>query len=646
MEIEKLARKLEPLKPKAVAHWRRTRDIADSELRDLLDKHLIQLAYRTLGDFRKQPLLSLPPKNRARGPIHLGTVLYDKEKWDFGISKSELLQHLGVFGRSGSGKTNLVFHILDQLTEKGIAWVFLDWKRTGRHMLPLLNKKAAVYTPGKKLSPIPFNPFVSPPYLEPHIYINLIVDIFAEAYQLGEGAQRILQKGIVSCYNHGILSPTVNDVLLEVEKHDEKGRKLGWKTSAIRALESLAFANLDSGTRSSQETTIDKLLNGFSMIELNGLDHASKKVLTQALALWIFYTKLSARARERLDLVLIIEEAHHVLYRGRNQKESILERLLREAREVGLGIIIVDQNCSMISRAGLGNAFATLFMNQKDPADVNVASNICRLDADDKGHLARLPVGQAICQLQDRWTFPVLLNIPHMQVPKGSVTDQLLESYMSGSMTLSGLRKAVGRDSGVLGRSRVGDKGLQGDEFVLIQDILRNRNDGVDARYKRLRWSVDKGHRIKSMLVRNGWLDEQLVTIGRTRKNLLRLSTRARKILGIKGEFTRESIAHEFWKHHWAEKLREEGYKVQIEAPRVGGRVDVLATRADESVSVEIETGMSDVIGNVKKSLLSGFSKVVVVATDQAAMVKVEKELAESGLLIPIRVEIRFRDKG
>ena len=79
MDIEKLARKLEPLIPDQVAHWLHTRDIADADVKSLIEKEMIAVAHNILGDFRKKILLSLPPKNKARGAIHLGTIIYETD---------------------------------------------------------------------------------------------------------------------------------------------------------------------------------------------------------------------------------------------------------------------------------------------------------------------------------------------------------------------------------------------------------------------------------------------------------------------------------------------------------------------------------------------------------------------------------------
>ena len=112
------------------------RDFADADIKSLVERELMGAAHHHLGDFRNKILLSLPPENKARGEINLGTIQYEKEKWDFGISKDELLRNVGICGMSGSGKTNMAFHILKQLSEKRVPFLFWDWKRTGRHLIP------------------------------------------------------------------------------------------------------------------------------------------------------------------------------------------------------------------------------------------------------------------------------------------------------------------------------------------------------------------------------------------------------------------------------------------------------------------------------------------------------------------------------
>ncbi len=175
--------------------------------------------------------------------------------------------------------------------------------------------------------------------------------------------------------------------------------------------------------------------------------------------------------------------------------------------------------------------------------------------------------------------------------------------------------------------------------MAFVQDIISYRDDGVDARYKRFGWSADRGNKIKNQLLSHGWIEEGEVKVGRTRKKMLRLNSGAKKHLGIDEEKA-GFRDHEYWKNVYAEKLRDEGYEVIVEATRHGGRVDFLAWNGKELLGVEIETGKSDFIQNIKNGLVSGFTRILVVATDTKAFEKIQRELAKSGLLLPPRLRI------
>ena len=180
---------------------------------------------------------------------------------------------------------------------------------------------------------------------------------------------------------------------------------------------------------------------------------------------------------------------------------------------------------------------------------------------------------------------------------------------------------------------------------MFLEDILTFPDDGVKIRYKRLGLSAGTGNRLKEQLLEQSWLQGQVVGLGRTRKVLLRLTKAGKEALGLDGKNPeRGSLVHEYWKRFYAQRFKEQGYKICLEAPRKSGNVDVLALKEGESVAVEIETGKSDFVRNVKQDLLSGFNKVLVVAVDKKALGKVEQALARAGLIIDGKVEIVLGD--
>src|SRR5690606_12067885 len=81
----------------------------------------------------------LPPTERvASGEYKLGMMMYnDHPLCEFGLRESEWIQHVGVFGRSGDGKTNAGLLLVHRLLEHNKPVLVLDWKRTYRALLTL-----------------------------------------------------------------------------------------------------------------------------------------------------------------------------------------------------------------------------------------------------------------------------------------------------------------------------------------------------------------------------------------------------------------------------------------------------------------------------------------------------------------------------
>lgn len=91
------------------------------------------------------PIKEPPAEEEAlAGDIELGTVLYDKDGlYPFKLKESDLLTHLGIFGSSGSGKTNLARVLVKNLNKKNIPIrIILDYhfsKLSDRFLLFFVN---------------------------------------------------------------------------------------------------------------------------------------------------------------------------------------------------------------------------------------------------------------------------------------------------------------------------------------------------------------------------------------------------------------------------------------------------------------------------------------------------------------------------
>jgi len=164
-EVESLFRKLKPVVPNIDALWLAYNTQTDSRSRAEIIGILYSLASKYLNEtYDKKILLSLPDKEIIDGEYKLGSVIYgDREYYPFGLRENEWLRHLGIFGTTGAGKTNSAFLLLRELNRNGKPFLIFDWKRNYRDLLSIREfEDLKVYTIGREISPLSFNPLIPP----------------------------------------------------------------------------------------------------------------------------------------------------------------------------------------------------------------------------------------------------------------------------------------------------------------------------------------------------------------------------------------------------------------------------------------------------------------------------------------------------
>ncbi|MBM3300964.1 MAG: DUF87 domain-containing protein, partial [Deltaproteobacteria bacterium] len=162
-----------------------------------------------------------PLAHVAAGEYPLGMVYYaNREFHPFGLREDELIQHIGIFGRSGCGKTNVGMALVLSFLRKKKPFLIFDWKRNYRDLLSLpLAEDVLVFTVGRNIAPFHFNPLIPPAGTSPSVWLKKLIDIMAHAYFLGEGCAFLLQKAFDAVYREfGVYSgqierwPTMADV--------------------------------------------------------------------------------------------------------------------------------------------------------------------------------------------------------------------------------------------------------------------------------------------------------------------------------------------------------------------------------------------------------------------------------------------------
>ena len=108
----------------------------------------------------------------------------------------------------------------------------------------------------------------------------------------------------------------------------------------------------------------------------------------------------------------------------------------------------------------------------------------------------------------------------------------------------------------------------------------------------------------------------------------------------VLGEFGYESdnrirqygLIHEFWRDKVKRYYKKLGYEVTAERKLNGERTDLAAAKGEERIAIEIETGNSNAIGNIKKCLDAGFSTVISVPVNRQIEGQIKEKLRKETL--------------
>jgi len=160
----------------------------------------------------------------------------------------------------------------------------------------------------------------------------------------------------------------------------------------------------------------------------------------------------------------------------------------------------------------------------------------------------------------------------------------------------------------------------------------------VGERYRRLKLHPETGNRLRKELLRAGFVEPLHINTGKARITLFEITELGRQYLREIGVEVKElrrrgSLEHQYWCSKVKEFYEGKGYNVEEEFSVNGGAVDLMVQKGDERILIEVETGRSDAVGNVRKCLGVGdFSRILVVTTSGDVKGKIEKELLKSGL--------------
>lgn len=594
-------------------------------------------------------LLSPPAKEDSEGDFYIGDVVYNSKKLHpLFLRYQDLVKQVGIFAITGEGKTNLAYLLALQLLKEKIPFMVIDWKRSWRSLLSLKGsfpelKDVQVFTIGRDALPFLWNPFRAPPGSDKGLWIGSISEALEKSHLSGPGVAYYFNKIYSNRFSSSSdnFFPNFYDGIHELQNMKASERELRWKQTALRILQSFTMGKVAKVFNSRNPIKLEEILNKPVILELDlEIPKPLRVFLSEIILRWIHLYRLSQGETDKLRHVLFLEEVHNLFNTTVFNKEpNSIENVYREVRGFGQGLVSITQHPSMLPVFLLGNCHTQIYLGLQHEDDIKTARKSLFLKYGEEPYLNMLNVGECIVKIKNR-VEPCLVKTPLVPVGKGGLTDDWLkvntQSYFPRAD--NGINQKKPGDFPAYNIEKENGKhpdNKNSPQHRLLADILENPLCSTISRYKRLKLNPKYGNKYKNLLISQGCIQpRKIITIKGwiTLYDLVQKGKMILRDLGFEFKNTSEGIVHQFWKDRIARFYINHGLKVRVEEYCINGRPDIIVEKDDKKIAIEIETGKSDFINNIKRALEAGFDEIICVATNKIVEDKIQHELQKHGI--------------
>lgn len=427
-----------------------------------------------------QEILSYQKDAESR-TVNLGKIhhLGRETETDVCLDPQSMTMHTFITGSTGTGKSNTVCKLLDELcftAELPVRFLVIEpAKGEYKDILDGCPGVSVYGTNPKKAPLLRLNPFSFPE--DAHIleHIDRLVEVFNACWPMYAAMPAVLKGAIEQAYvNCGWslsmstcatgLFPTFLDVMRAlpaiVDSKGFSGDTQGdYKGALLTRLESLTNGINGQVLCANDELGNDLLFDRNVIVDLSRVGSSE----TKALLMGILVLKLQeyrmaqreedGQANQELRHVTVLEEAHNLLRRTATEQSQessnlqgksveMLTNAIAEMRTYGEGFIIADQAPGLLDMAVIRNTNTKIIMRLPEESDRELVGKAAGLNEDQTAELAKLDIGVAAV-FQNHWLEPVLCKVdkfagggkfvydPSSQAPSWN-TDALFRKILFG----------------------------------------------------------------------------------------------------------------------------------------------------------------------------------------------------------------------
>lgn len=376
--------------------------------------------------------------------LKLGNIFHmnHKEKSEVFLDKQSLASHVFITGCTGSGKSNTVYQILNELKNSNTKFLVIEPAKGEYKNIFGTDENIFVYGTNPEYTPLlKINPFSFPKEIHVLEHIDRLIEIFNVCWPMYAAMPAVLKKAVEKAYvdcgwnlkssknkYDEVLFPNFIDVMSNIKiiidssEYDNEN-KGAYKGALLTRIESLT--NGFNGMIFNQnEINTTKLFDENVIVDLSRISSLETKSLIMGmlvLKLQEYRISNTNAINSEIKHITILEEAHNLLKRTSTEQTNesanllgksveMIANAIAEMRTYGEGFIIVDQAPGLLDMSTIRNTNTKIIMRLPDYSDRELVGKSANLDDEQIKELSKLPCGVAAIY-QNEWIQPVLCKV-------------------------------------------------------------------------------------------------------------------------------------------------------------------------------------------------------------------------------------------
>lgn len=398
---------------------------------------------------RNVPDEAMPDEDK----MNLGKIYHMGKEEAAGLllNRQAMASHTFITGSTGTGKSNAVYHLLDEITKNGQTTFLVVEPAKGEYKNVFGNcTDAQVFGTNPRETPLlRMNPFAFPENIHILEHIDRLVEIFNACWPMYAAMPAVLKDAIERSYQKvgwdlrnsesekGIF-PTFFDLLdilpgVIEESHYSKDTQSDYVGALCTRVKSLTNGIYGSVLCAEDALSDAEMFDQNVIVDLSRVGSMETKSLLMGILVMKLqeYRMCSSGMNSRLRHVTVLEEAHNLLRKtsaeqsqeGANLQGKSVEMLanaIAEMRTYGEGFIIADQAPGLLDMSVIRNTNTKIILRLPDEEDRKLVGKSAALKEAQIDELSKLPLGVAAVY-QNEWPEAVLCKIEAYPMPENAV---------------------------------------------------------------------------------------------------------------------------------------------------------------------------------------------------------------------------------